>query len=906
MKDYVLTLLFLFLGLVACVDDTDTSMEVKDGIPCTISLPAIVTNAEVIQTRAGVEDNITDLYIILFDTQGNRVDGKYFTDINASAGTLSVETTSGRRKIYAVANLTNNDIQITKEDLDIVSSEKELLTGLMKLKQNEVSHISGAFLMSGFFGTESDTEAPVCIVSEKGTILMDSQEVGNCRIYLKKLQSKVSFQLDFSGNCTSFTLDSFRLMNLPEQTTLYSNQMLSEPTYFNKEGQSNMMTEDGKGFEFYMLENRKDATGVTVYDQREERMDLNDEASWRYAPDKSTYVVLCGRYKGLAKRNPQSNELYTVDAYVRYFIHLGDIRKNNFNDFNCLRNKAYQYNITVTGIDKIVVEVEVPDERYDRGDGDVYFQNVGKLIQVDAHYSAVVLEFRRANLQTNFSDADFQIVVKSNQTNYLWENKDTEWVTFLNNGTKNAEARFPGTNSGYLLSADEFIESLKDFKNNGSGSVRYYTAFIKEYYDTDSNWKQYVNQQPRMMNIICKTKNNNGSSIIESAYTIEQKSIQTIYNINNVSSAWGLEWENETTDYITIGGESHAIGLNYGKSYGLASDNSDGYANMWKEIGSSHRWYNSYYIYHPYYGSYHSDLQTAYAACMQRNRDENGDGMIDKAEMKWYLPAIYQYTDMFIGSSILPTSAQLYTAEDYEFNYGGYWLFKHFVSNSNKQILWAEEGGSYGAYGGDDNLITNNKTATQKHLRCIRNLGSNSPQNIAVYSNNVMDLSNLNPLALRPKVNSQELKQHSQRQMESRPYRKFKVAKNTYSGQKFTEQNKLADQTAKSICSDYYEEPNKSDKGSWRLPNVRELLLMRSHGNINQTLMSRTYFSFYLTDYLNQGTCNSNGSLPNGYSIKSAFGKTSRKGFALNGNVVYLLNPDDKSGFSVRCVKDVD
>ena len=36
--------------------------------------------------------------------------------------------------------------------------------------------------------------------------------------------------------------------------------------------------------------------------------------------------------------------------------------------------------------------------------------------------------------------------------------------------------------------------------------------------------------------------------------------------------------------------------------------------------------------------------------CYDKNRDENGDGRIDKEEMKWYFPASNQMIGMYIGS----------------------------------------------------------------------------------------------------------------------------------------------------------------------------------------------------------------------------------------------------------------
>ena len=49
----------------------------------------------------------------------------------------------------------------------------------------------------------------------------------------------------------------------------------------------------------------------------------------------------------------------------------------------------------------------------------------------------------------------------------------------------------------------------------------------------------------------------------------------------------------------------------------------------------------------------------------------------------------------------------------------------------------------------------------------------------------------------------------------------------------WAKQNQSADKTGRTACSDYSESPDRSDLGTWRLPNMRELLLMISKSNGN-------------------------------------------------------------------------
>ena len=92
------------------------------------------------------------------------------------------------------------------------------------------------------------------------------------------------------------------------------------------------------------------------------------------------------------------------------------------------------------------------------------------------------------------------------------------------------------------------------------------------------------------------------------------------------------------------------------------------------------------------------ELQPGYRdvwhACMTRNRDLDGDNIIDREEIRWVLASIDELTDLWIGESALPETAHLYQGD------GTY--MEHVVSSSGSYtapwIIWAEEGASRGQY----------------------------------------------------------------------------------------------------------------------------------------------------------------------------------------------------------------
>ena len=86
---------------------------------------------------------------------------------------------------------------------------------------------------------------------------------------------------------------------------------------------------------------------------------------------------------------------------------------------------------------------------------------------------------------------------------------------------------------------------------------------------------------------------------------------------------------------------------------------------------------------------------------------------------------------MSIGMNILPQDVQLYSNSDYNTtfneNNSTYWMFMHYVSNTNKKVFWGEEGGPYSSYGGSgDGKISKTSSVPngERQFRCIRNMNS--------------------------------------------------------------------------------------------------------------------------------------------------------------------------------------
>lgn len=283
--------------------------------------------------------------------------------------------------------------------------------------------------------------------------------------------------------------------------------------------------------------------------------------------------------------------------------------------------------------------------------------------------------------------------------------------------------------------------------------VARFTAFVNEYYYYRhpltgmkvTSWSVMTNKIPREMIIAMSSSiSQDGNSSYSQIYSyITQASIQTFYN-SRVSdiNGFGIETYNETP-HITFGKK----GLN-----GLSK--TDGRSNQITLIGGLPQNWNAFIAssYNGWTKSVGSDRTThklseaayktssggsgAYYACLSRNRDLNGNGVIDGNEIRWYLPSLNEYIRIGVGSNAISNAAQLYMGDkmdmkkptpagSYNNGYPTDYIWDgalYYTSSSDaERVYWAVERGSSSAdgqnWGGG---------SAAKPIRCIRSLPANA------------------------------------------------------------------------------------------------------------------------------------------------------------------------------------
>lgn len=444
------------------------------------------------------------------------------------------------------------------------------------------------------------------------------------------------------------------------------------------------------------------------------------------------------------------------------------------------------------------------------------------------------------------------------------------------------------------------------------------TAFVDEYYyeehpltgvKSQTLWKQFVNKADRTMHILSDSSVSKDleSSTTGSVITIQQHSIQSFFNTEEdetaLLTAWGLEHSDEFPDIWQWGDNTSAGNtdlfngmLNTCKLWGLCDASSTTF-----NTGISWADYMDIEVNNDtpqlLADGTHNKLRYS---CMTRNRDNNGDGKIDRNEVRWYAASIRQLIGIYVGEGVISPTSRLYnrTPDKRRSTNTADWM-QHVVSSSysgGETLVWAEEGISTGAYGQDQE-----GALSEMSVRCVRNFGmypdhslSDLPQDYVQKEQNpdngatVYNLSFVNRASLRD-YSSMELPLHLENEKENYLYEKFEVATEfvtSTSGifQAFNDAitTAISNGGSNPYCPEGY-----------RTPNQREMAIMAynklydgsefnyyngtSYGN----MMSRTAFSFGY------------------YGLQTV---STKYGYGYSSNITLW---DSMTASTTRCVKDI-
>ncbi len=1030
----------LSLLWTACSDDlfTDESFYVEEGLPATVSI-SFKSQENTVVTRAErdpkYENRVDNIYMFIFDNGGNVHYRKFFKEggglsydknvTDKSKGSVQIETKSlNNAKIVGIANVsvegeTSTAYTITEADLNNIASYSELENKVMTMSDNSVERYA-IFMMTGVAEDNSGSTDITIPGTEGGTQTLD------CSLKLKRTDAKVKFVVttynihgyqNFSFSPRSWVVKRVPSQSyiLPKETGDYNEKdaeyftSLERPFEVITRDVNNTKLYTGGSFVYYMPENRKGPkTSITqsgsesneeLYALREKWEKNEDKRDFIYANDNSTYVEITGLLSYI-------HDGKNTNADIRLIVHLGNPEEKkdgsyDVNNYNTNRNTFYTYNVKISGVNDIKVEVEsTTDEEPRPGyEGDVV-DTENQAFIFDSHYDRCKIKIKPSSIpQENEGEIYWSVntpfsrgVHTVSDAEVPQEMRDYRWIKFAVNAeygvSEEQYVKYPGDQNyydPYPITGQENNQPSPYYSQGGDGHSKGFSEVLGRDYDSStarlmdinqlmkylrelgkikkdwgegititvfvdehlyfrhpitgeesgrSLWKETSDKEDRILYLVINRpqySEDGNSSVVKAEYSFRQRTIRTIYNVDHpdLQTAWGLESVMET--------ERLQSGDGYNNQ---PNDTRNGRENClrwlvnkkWTDVVNTSG--DGYVLKDPY--------NNAAFACMLRNRDLNGDNIVQDREVRWYLASIDQLTDIYLGEYALDEQSRLYPSNAADRDNMVRWHYtssSYNTSDGKPWVLWAEEGASKGSFSDSHSNMNG-----LYNYRCVRNLGisfdhpEEIPQDVVQVKDEadgyvLIDMSFMNTKARRSSYVT-ELPNHNEREDVNRPYAKFRVHKDCYgypvegiNGGEVnpywgTSESNTGYKWINQYNWEYYQTIDPSPIG-YRMPNQREFLIMTSRLKDNQWPTYSVQVTYWVRDSnwgdifnfkQHQESKTISGIRPNRYICQTAFSLNGtgpysnglRQGFiwVFGNKVFYLQNAKDEVGY-VRPVQDV-
>ena len=776
---------------------------------------------EIVVSRSGAtaaEKKLYDLHFYVFDKAGNLTgyeevlpmgDNDVIEEAPATE-TVSIRAKSGESYIYAVANINESTTYyLEQEDLDLLSIDKGTTDEEYQRNIEESDLTRDAFLSINFkrqYGNENQMFSPdpsgnVFVMSgyvnngytvnipsgTNGAVTLPEDDGHIVKLY--RILAKNTFTVTSGTSEGKFTPKSFRLCNVPTSGVLIPNAGIGSTDTYLKDNETKSVVESSyrwnfNGVEeisFYFPENLQPAKNNSIVQWKDrEKNSWNGAAkTFTNADNDAAYIEINGDFVDKTGK---------ITANVNYTIHFGDFSPSGeLTDFNVIRNYAYKYKVTVDGVDDIKVEAQTTtgeDNPY--AEGLIIDATAGKHYDVDAHYEARIMSFKKStivdlknngsgyilNIKTPFGETKQTVNVKAdgvydmsgellctldNVSSLFNKEADYDWIKFVKNTTGNSigsstdiskyTCKYPGDDSEDCLNVFELLAELYNestYTENNKTEV-YYTCFVDENYYAGKSWPEYVDKEPRNMLIAndLDVSADKKSLYAKVAYSISQRSISTFYRtdymignrlvkafgteIIDVEDVYGGRFDNDDYGGFATLSDEWEVRSNAVETYGGWS----WYDSDETRTGSG---WNSQILEHKM--NRKEGIQPLYTtvakACLSRNRDLNGNGKIDSNEVRWYLPGVEQYRALFIGQDALSQQdaylinrAEL---EDIDNEYDGNWGNDQYGHNYRKKYhYFTSSSGDKSTFWPEEGLTNNplsDSYSWAELVRCVRTLES--------------------------------------------------------------------------------------------------------------------------------------------------------------------------------------
>ena len=611
-----------------CKDDMmEENGTFKEG---TVTLQFAVQGSQEVETRVDGESDgdsrLDNALVFAFDESGSCV-AKQWTYLDGS-NTMSMYLSSSVKTLCAVCNLLDPETVMNK-----VSKRADLDAQAVTISEADGAY-KGKYVMSG----------KLDISASSG----DSYTID-----LTRLAAQFNVTVKFAPSVASdkFMLSEISLHNIPRGSWLFDQS--SEKTLIEgRTGTDFATADDGQKGDYVYNESAEvmktrffekeildweDETKETneyavettfnIFENRRGTLDkdatttINGEAKNINWPDLSGDNMK--EYAQLFKKQLAKNAGFTYATYMAikgvyrmaggtdyettYYVYLGN---DNYSDYNVNRNTRYNLTVTIRTVEQADTRVEPVT----LGDMKVYY-NENEVL--DTHFNAV------------------QTLVYSPR----------KWEMWVEN---------PDENPWLELSTDKKYspQSLEDSKDasmagtrlTGTAGMTYIYVHTDEYVPVIASPQQNIASRLRQARIGYRWQKENGTFSETKYFTVKQYPAQMVvlhikYDVHTMK-------EVRDTFYVERVLEKKNLKWGFEHYWSFVTDDLIA-SGMWDGLSNTRKLYDvalngDKWGVEPAYPDGVIPSDVALSNVIEKNRDRNGNGMIDYNEIVWYMPAVYE------------------------------------------------------------------------------------------------------------------------------------------------------------------------------------------------------------------------------------------------------------------------
>jgi len=500
----------------SCTREKAPDVDGNDAVEVSLQVENPSSDIYTMKTKAtpAEERALKNMYVYIFSKNGALKGFAAFnggldqstSDTEGKYGSITVRTIAGNSYIYAVANVFQegtyplkttmkdgiNETITLSDGLPINLSQEAVLKGNVNFTREQflalpfirkpgTIQVSSSFLMTGA------TNRGNAVYINKDGAISGNEDI----IRLTRVVSKVRFNIGIAKGSTgkTFKAEKYSIVNVACTGSLFSSDDAgAEKTYSVEPVQSNFNDISGifapndvdasgrQYFEVYLPENKQDAVNEVSKWHDREADGMSVPKKFANAPEFGTYVVIHGTYT-------EQNSSYTRDAAVSYTVHLGDCSAD-VNDYNVERNSSYTFNVSISGVDNIIVEAKQENDTQEQPGSEgvvMEYGTSGKTLSLDSHYEHMVMRFWQNDIKIlkekglgyiyKISDLGRQsdVMMVTDKVAGNLNGADTDWVEFAIGGTYSSEpagrgtaVAYPGKGKPSLYTIDSFLKLLYD------------------------------------------------------------------------------------------------------------------------------------------------------------------------------------------------------------------------------------------------------------------------------------------------------------------------------------------------------------------------------------------------------------------------------------------------------------